>query len=88
MLTAILIFGLVTFQAVEIEGHVVIFSLSSEKSFDLGNYPKEHTRSIAFPKPGIIFVPCHLQPNMAAIVVRPFAIPLDETGAPNAVARR
>lgn len=116
-----------------------VFSLSKPKTFDLGNYPKDQTRTVTFPKPGIIFVHCHLHPNMAAaIVISPnqwntkpdafgrftlsgvppgnytivawhkaagffrqsvrvtenraigveFVIPLDESGAANAVARR
>lgn len=49
-----------------------VFSLSKAKSFDLGNYPKDQTRTVTFPKPGIVFVDCHLHPNMsAAIVVTP-----------------
>jgi plastocyanin len=46
-----------------------VFSLSSPKTFDLGNYAKDHTRTITFPKPGIVFVNCHLHPNMAAAIV-------------------
>jgi plastocyanin len=49
-----------------------VFSLSRAKSFDLGNYAKDHTRTVTFSKPGIEFVNCHLHPNMsAAIVVTP-----------------
>jgi plastocyanin len=49
-----------------------VFSLSKARSFDLGNYPKGQTRTVTFPKPGIVFVDCHLHPNMsAAIVVTP-----------------
>jgi plastocyanin len=49
-----------------------VFSLSKAKSFDLGNYPKDQTRTVTFPKAGIVFVDCHLHPNMsAAIVVTP-----------------
>ena len=49
-----------------------VFSLSKPKTFDLGNYPKDHTRTVNFDKPGIVFVNCHLHPNMtAAIVVAP-----------------
>lgn len=49
-----------------------VFSLSKAKSFDLGNYPKDQKRSVTFPTPGIVFVDCHLHPNMsAAIVVTP-----------------
>jgi plastocyanin len=46
-----------------------VFSLSKAKSFDLGNYPKGDTRTVVFPKPGIVFVNCRLHPNMAATVV-------------------
>jgi len=46
-----------------------VFSLSKAKSFDLGNYPQGHTRMVAFPKPGIIYVDCHLHPNMSAVIV-------------------
>ncbi len=49
-----------------------IFSLSKPKSFDLGNYPQGETRMVTFPVPGIVYVYCHLHPNMsAAIVVSP-----------------
>jgi plastocyanin len=49
-----------------------VFSLSKAKSFDLGNYPKDHTRTVTFSKPGVEFVNCHLHTNMsAAIVVTP-----------------
>jgi plastocyanin len=49
-----------------------VFSLSKPKSFDVGNYPKDQTRSVTFVKPGIEFVNCHLHPNMsAAIVITP-----------------
>lgn len=46
-----------------------VFSLSKPKSFDLGNYPKGDTRSVTFPKPGIVYVNCHLHPNMAGVIV-------------------
>jgi plastocyanin len=46
-----------------------IYSLSKAKSFDLGSYDKGQTRKVAFPKPGIVEVYCHLHPNMAATVV-------------------
>ena len=49
-----------------------VFSLSKAKSFDLGNYAKDHTRTVTFSKPGVEFVNCHLHSNMsAAIVVAP-----------------
>jgi plastocyanin len=46
-----------------------VFSLSRPKMFDLGNYPKDHTRTVTFPKPGIVFVDCHLHSNMAGVIV-------------------
>ena len=46
-----------------------VFSLSRPKSFDLGNYPKDHARTVTFSQPGIVFVHCHLHPNMAAAIV-------------------
>jgi plastocyanin len=46
-----------------------VFSLSRTKSFDLGNYPQNETRSVTFPKPGIVRVYCHLHPNMSASIV-------------------
>jgi plastocyanin len=49
-----------------------VFSLAGPKSFDLGNYPRGDTRMVTFPEPGIVYVNCHLHPNMtAAIVVTP-----------------
>ncbi|HEY4086418.1 MAG TPA: carboxypeptidase regulatory-like domain-containing protein [Bryobacteraceae bacterium] len=46
-----------------------VFSLSKPKSFDLGNYPKGDSRTVVFPKPGIVYVNCRLHPNMAGTVV-------------------
>jgi plastocyanin len=46
-----------------------VFSLSKPKEFDLGNYPKDHTRTVVFPKPGVVFVNCHLHPNMSATII-------------------
>ncbi len=46
-----------------------VFSLSKAKSFDLGNYSKDHTRTVTFTKPGIVFVGCHLHANMSAVIV-------------------
>jgi plastocyanin len=45
-----------------------VFSLSKPKSFDLGNYAKGQTRSLKFTNPGIVFVNCHLHPNMGAVI--------------------
>lgn len=46
-----------------------VFSLSKPKMFDLGNYPKGATRTVIFPDPGIVYVNCHLHPNMTAVIV-------------------
>jgi plastocyanin len=46
-----------------------VFSLSKPKHFDLGNYAKGETRTETFPIPGIVYVYCHLHPNMAASIV-------------------
>lgn len=46
-----------------------IFSLSKPRSFDLGNYPQGETRTETFPVPGVVYVYCHLHPNMSATIV-------------------
>jgi plastocyanin len=46
-----------------------VFSLSKPKSFDLGNYPKGDTRTVTFTQPGIVYVNCHLHPNMTGTIV-------------------
>ena len=46
-----------------------VFSLSKPKSFDLGSYDKGQTRTVAFPKPGLVYVYCRLHPNMQATIV-------------------
>lgn len=46
-----------------------IFSLSRTESFDLGYYPEGHSRSINFPRPGIVQVYCHIHPNMYGAIV-------------------
>lgn len=46
-----------------------VFSLSKTKAFDLGYYPQGQTRTMSFPKPGIVDVFCHLHPNMSATIV-------------------
>jgi plastocyanin len=70
-----------------------VFSLSKAKSFDLGTYPKDQTRTSTFSKPGVVYVNCHLHPNMyvnchlhpnmgAVIVVTPnkWATRVDSSG--------
>lgn len=46
-----------------------IFSLSRARSFDLGSYNKGESRSVTFSKPGVVYVYCHLHPNMEATIV-------------------
>ena len=46
-----------------------VFSLSGTRAFDLGNYPKGDTRTVAFPTAGIVYLNCHLHSNMAATIV-------------------
>lgn len=46
-----------------------IFSLSRAQSFDLGYYPEGRSRSINFPRPGVIQVYCHIHPNMYGVIV-------------------
>jgi plastocyanin len=60
-----------------------VFSLSKPKEFDLGNYSKDHTRTVTFSKPGIVFVNCHLHANMGAVIVitpNQWNARVDETG--------
>jgi plastocyanin len=58
----------VTFPNLDVIFHNV-FSLSRPATFDLGNYPKGQTRTVTFPKPGIVYVNCRLHPNMAGVIV-------------------
>lgn len=60
-----------------------VFSPTSERSFDVGSYPKGESRTRSFPKPGVIDIYCNIHPEMSAtLVVLPntrFAI-ADATG--------
>ena len=58
-----------------------VFSFSKARTFDLGNYPKGHTRTVKFPRPGFVKVYCHLHPNMRAVVV---VTPNDRATKPDA----
>ena len=46
-----------------------IFSLSRTQSFDLGYYSGGHSRSVTFPRAGIVQVYCHLHPQMHAVII-------------------
>jgi len=52
-----------------------IFSYSPPKKFDLGRYPKGHSRSVTFVKPGEVQVYCDIHSDMRAdIIVVPNAL--------------
>jgi plastocyanin len=60
-----------------------VFSLSKAKHFDLGNYDKGQTKTVIFPRPGIIAVYCHLHPNMAGTIIvtpNPWGVRVDASG--------
>ncbi|MBK7368973.1 MAG: hypothetical protein IPJ04_14015 [Candidatus Eisenbacteria bacterium] len=46
-----------------------VFSVSTTRRFDLGKYPKGKSRSVLFPKPGIVNVYCDIHSDMAAFVI-------------------
>jgi plastocyanin len=46
-----------------------IFSLSPAQKFDLGYYPEGHSRSVTFPRAGIVQVYCHVHPSMNAVII-------------------
>ena len=41
-----------------------VFSLSENKSFDLGSYEKGKSREVKFDKPGVVDVECAIHPRM------------------------
>jgi plastocyanin len=46
-----------------------VFSVSPAKRFDLGKYPKGHSRSVRFDKAGRVNVYCDIHSNMAAFIL-------------------
>lgn len=46
-----------------------VFSVSTTRRFDLGKYPKGHSRSVTFPKAGLVNVFCDIHSDMAAFVI-------------------
>lgn len=60
-----------------------VFSLSRARTFNLGRYPRGHTRRVRFDRPGVVKVFCEIHSHMSASVMvfdHPwFAMP-DETG--------
>ena len=45
-----------------------VFSLSSPKTFDLPKYPAGASRTVTFPKTGIVNVFCHIHTDMSAVI--------------------
>jgi hypothetical protein len=46
-----------------------VFSLSSTRTFDLGRFPKGESKSIRFPKAGLVQVFCHIHSDMSAVIM-------------------
>jgi plastocyanin len=46
-----------------------VFSLSSAKSFDLGRFPRGHSKAVVFDQPGVVQVFCHIHADMSAIIL-------------------
>lgn len=46
-----------------------VFSVSTTRRFDLGKYPRGQSRSVTFPKVGIVNVYCDIHSDMAAFVI-------------------
>jgi len=60
-----------------------VFSLSSSRSFDLGRYPRGHSKQVTFPKPGVVQVFCHIHADMSAYILvlrNPFFTVPDSAG--------
>jgi plastocyanin len=61
-----------------------IFSLSGTRTFDLPKYPAGSSRSVTFPKAGVVNVFCHIHSDMSAVIFvrdNPYFITPDTTGA-------
>lgn len=46
-----------------------VFSVSTVRRFDLGKYPKGHSRSVTFQKAGVVNVYCDIHSDMAAFIL-------------------
>jgi plastocyanin len=61
-----------------------VFSVSPVKRFDLGKYPRGHSKKVTFNKTGLVQVFCDIHPSMACFILvlpnRAFVRP-DENGA-------
>jgi len=59
-----------------------VFSVSPVKRFDLGKYPRGHSKQVTFRKTGVVQVFCDIHPSMACFILvlpnRAFARPKDD----------
>ena len=46
-----------------------VFSVSPARRFDLGKYPRGQSRTLTFPRPGLVNVFCDIHSNMAAFIL-------------------
>jgi hypothetical protein len=46
-----------------------VFSLSKVRRFDLGRYPKGHSKAVRFDRPGIVRVFCDIHSHMNAFIL-------------------
>lgn len=46
-----------------------VFSLSAANTFDLGRFPRGHSRAVSFDVPGVVQVFCHIHSDMSAVVL-------------------
>ena len=46
-----------------------VFSFSKPRPFDLGRYPKGHSRSVRFDSPGVVQVFCDIHSHMSAFIL-------------------
>lgn len=61
-----------------------IFSLSGTRTFDLPKYPAGSSRSVTFPRHGVVNVFCHIHADMSAVILvrdNPYFVSPDTSGA-------
>lgn len=46
-----------------------VFSLSRARTFDLGRYPKGTSKSVSFPRRGVVQVFCHIHADMSGLIL-------------------
>lgn len=60
-----------------------VFSLSGTRTFDLPKYPAGSSRSVTFPRAGVVNVFCHIHSDMSAVILvrdNPYFVSPDTTG--------